>query len=147
MSWRVREYVNQDAESIFILWNHLAMNDEERRDSPEVIRQTLTRCEGKLYLAEEIKTKRIIGTAWITCDGRRMHLHHYGVHADFRNKGIGTQLLNTCVEYSKTSGYQLRLEVHKSNLIAKRIYHKFGFKLYHDYDIFVLRENEGYGIY
>ncbi|MBE4594577.1 hypothetical protein BOO24_19785 [Vibrio navarrensis] len=50
------------------------------------------------------------------------------VHPDFRQRGIGQQLLELVISDSKKFGYkELSLEVYKSNFPAIKLYEKFGF--------------------
>ncbi|EIZ1368947.1 GNAT family N-acetyltransferase, partial [Vibrio parahaemolyticus] len=50
------------------------------------------------------------------------------VHADLRGKGLGKKLLKQVISDSKRFGYkELRLEVYKSNIAARKLYEKFGF--------------------
>lgn len=50
------------------------------------------------------------------------------VHADLRGKGLGKKLLKQVILDSKRFGYkELRLEVYKSNIAARKLYEKFGF--------------------
>jgi len=43
----------------------------------------------------------------------------------------------------KKEGRQIKLEVHKENMIAKRLYKKLGFFAYTNYDIFMIRDIQG----
>ncbi|EGQ8523173.1 GNAT family N-acetyltransferase [Vibrio parahaemolyticus] len=50
------------------------------------------------------------------------------VHADLRGKGLGEKLLKQVISDSKRFGYkELRLEVYKSNIAARKLYEKLGF--------------------
>ncbi|WP_373368146.1 GNAT family N-acetyltransferase [Vibrio vulnificus] len=50
------------------------------------------------------------------------------VHADLRGKGLGKKLLKQVISDSKRFGYkELKLEVYKSNIAARKLYEKFGF--------------------
>ncbi|WP_219584529.1 GNAT family N-acetyltransferase, partial [Vibrio parahaemolyticus] len=50
------------------------------------------------------------------------------VHADLRGKGLGKKLLKQVISDSKRFGYkELRLEVYKSNIAARKLYEKLGF--------------------
>lgn len=71
---------------------------------------------------------RIIGFAgvWIIVD--EGHITNIAVHPDFRGQGIGSKLVYSLVEKSKTFGCNaLTLEVRSSNIVAQNLYEKFGF--------------------
>lgn len=71
---------------------------------------------------------RIIGFAgvWIIVD--EGHITNIAVHPDFRGQGIGSKLVDSLVEKSKTFGCNaLTLEVRSSNIVAQNLYEKFGF--------------------
>lgn len=84
----------------------------------------------------------IIGTAWITSDHRRLHLHHMGVDSRHQNQGLGTQLLHRCLEWSREKGLQLKIEVHVDNPKAIHIYEKAGFERLGDYDVYIVRNHK-----
>jgi ribosomal protein S18 acetylase RimI-like enzyme len=75
----------------------------------------------------------------MTYDGRRIHLHHFAIHPDYQNKGLGTILVRESLQYIREMGQQVKLEVHKNNSQAKHLYEKFGFFAFTDYDIYMLR--------
>lgn len=51
-----------------------------------------------------------------------------GVAAEYRSLGIGTKLLSECIGQAKSTGLEkLELGVFSSNLVAQKLYAKFGF--------------------
>ena len=85
----------------------------------------------------------VVGTSWITFDGRRLHLHHFGVHPSYQRQGIGDRLSVASLRFAKQKGYQIKLEVHKSNTAAIALYKKHGFSFLGDYDVYIVRDIEG----
>ena len=56
------------------------------------------------------------------------HVTNLAVHPDFRNKGVGSGLVEGLIEEAKKRGIRsMTLEVRKSNLAAQALYKKFGF--------------------
>ena len=56
------------------------------------------------------------------------HITNIAVHPNFREKGVGTILLQSLIDHSKDWGCNsLTLEVRASNDAAKGLYKKFGF--------------------
>ncbi|CZF79550.1 Acetyltransferase YpeA [Grimontia celer] len=51
------------------------------------------------------------------------------VHSDFRGQGIAKKLLEAVLLDSRRFGFkELKLEVYESNLVAQKLYEKFGFQ-------------------
>lgn len=79
------------------------------------------------YLVAKVDTK-IVGFAglWVIID--EGHITNIAVHPNFREKGVGTTLLQSLIDHSKDWGcISLTLEVRASNVAAKGLYKKFGF--------------------
>ena len=56
-------------------------------------------------------------------------IHYIKVFPDFRGQGYGTKLMNAFLEEMKDRGVKdVTLEVRVDNLIAIKLYEKFGFK-------------------
>lgn len=134
-----RDYSPGDFSELTELWDELGMGGAERGDSTEIIAQTLAR-GGKLIILENEDRDEIVGSSWITCDGRRLFLHHFGIKKKYQNRGLGTKLALESLRFMKEKGYQVKLEVHTDNLVAKRLYEKVGFKAFTDYDIYMIRK-------
>jgi len=133
-----RDYHQGDFSELNHLWGELGMGGEERGDTEEIILRTLE-MGGKLIIMED-DAGRIIGSSWMTFDGRRLFLHHFGIKKTYQRKGLGTKLAIKSLEYIRSKGYQVKLEVHKNNLIAKKLYEKAGFFAFTDYDIYMIRK-------
>ena len=135
----IRDYKKGDFMSLQNLWELTDMGQSERGDNEEVIE----RCNamgGKLLIMEIQDTKEIIGSSWMTWDGRRISLHHFGIMPTYQNRGFGTMLAEKSVEWIREKGQQVKLEVHKQNLPAKRLYENLGFISFEDYDIYMIRD-------
>ncbi len=80
------------------------------------------------YLVAKLDNKVVgfIGL-WFVMD--ECHITNIAVHNEYRNKHIATELVNAMFEYCKEheTSYVL-LEVRSSNVAAKELYKKFGFK-------------------
>jgi ribosomal protein S18 acetylase RimI-like enzyme len=132
----IDNYQPDDFPLIAKLWHNLGLGGAERGDDANVISRTLKN-NGAFFVVR--LNLRIIGTAWITNDQRRLYLHHMGVDEEFQNKGVGYKLLKHCVLWSKRTGLQLKLEVSSSNANAVHLYEKGGFKHLGDYDVYIIR--------
>lgn len=135
----IRDFQPEDHKELFELWEELEMGGEERGDTLEVILETINR-GGKLILMEDDEKNILIGSSWMTYDGRRLFLHHFGIKNEYQRKGHGLKLAFASLEFIKLKGQQVKLEVHKDNLAAKSLYEKVGFSAFTDYDIYMIRK-------
>lgn len=131
-----RDYTEQDYPSLFSLWQELGMSGSERGDTRDVIQQTID-LGGKLLLLED--RGLIIGSSWMTIDGRRLYLHHFCIHPSRHGEGLGTALAEKSMEFIRKTGLQVKLEVHQDNHIARHLYEKLGFFAFSDYVIYMKR--------
>lgn len=134
-----RDYRKDDFKEVSELWDELDMGGKERGDSAEIIDQTLS-MGGKLIILEDESRMKIVGTSWMTFDGRRIFLHHFGIRAENQGKGWGAKLAMESLKFIRSKGNQVKLEVHKNNFVAKKLYEKAGFSAFTDYDIYMIRK-------
>jgi [ribosomal protein S18]-alanine N-acetyltransferase len=137
----IRDYCPEDYSDILTLWSLTGIDGAQRGDNQEIIEHSI-KLGGKLIVAE-LSKKQIVGTSWITFDGRRLHLHHFGVHPEYQRKGIGTLLTRETLSFAKAKGFQIKLEVHQTNLPAIALYKKHGFTYLGDYDVYIIRDVKG----
>jgi ribosomal protein S18 acetylase RimI-like enzyme len=139
---RVRDFLPGDYNSLRDLWKQTDLDQPERGDDASVIK----RCNekgGKLLVMEETESGKIIGSSWMTWDGRRIYLHHFGILPGYQGRGLGTRLAIESLEWIRQSGQQVKLEVHTENYAAKHLYEKLGFLAFTDYDIYMMRDLSG----
>ena len=136
---RIRDYRPEDYPSLLDLWEQTDLAQPERGDTEEVIEQCNAQ-GGKLLVLEDTESGKLIGSSWMTWDGRRIYLHHFGILPGFQRRGLGTELAKKSLEWIREMGQQVKLEVHKKNYPAKRLYEKLGFFAFRDYDIYMIRD-------
>lgn len=134
----IRDFELQDFDGLSELWSLTNLGNPQRGDNLDIIMQSIS-MGGKMLVAANADDK-VIGTSWMTFDGRRIHLHHFGVHPDYQRKGIGKLLVNESLRFVKQKGYQVKLEVHQSNIAAINLYKQFGFTFLGDYDVYIIRD-------
>ncbi len=137
-SYTIREFCDNDYEGLMQVWEATGIGNKARGDNLSIINQTL-HLGGKLWVALHEPTGNIVGTSWLTNDGRRLHLHHIGVLSEFRKQGLGTALTQEAINYAKDQQMQIKLEVHETNKNAIAIYERLGFERLGDYDIYIIR--------
>ncbi len=135
----IREYIDSDFAEIMPLWEKLGLGNAQRGDTADIIRQTI-QMGGQLLVMLETVSNTIIGTSWLTVDGRRTYLHHFGIHAGFQGNGLANMLLEASLKLAKSYGMQIKLEVHKDNYIALGLYKKAGFTYLGDYQVHIIRD-------
>lgn len=138
---RIRDYRPEDFELLLDLWQKTDLTQPERGDSRESI-ECCNNHGGRLLIMEDTGKGRIIGSSWMTWDGRRIYLHHFGIHPDYQRRGLGTELAEKSVDWIREKRQQVKLEVHKENTAARKLYEKLGFFAFRDYDIYMIREFE-----
>lgn len=134
----IRDFELQDFDGLSELWSLTNLGNPQRGDNLDIIMQSIS-MGGKMLVAANADDK-VIGTSWMTFDGRRIHLHHFGVHPDYQRKGIGKLLVKESLQFVKQKGYQVKLEVHQSNIAAINLYKQFGFTFLGDYDVYIIRD-------
>ena len=134
-----RDYLPSDFSNVLKLWQQTGITGKIREDDAETIEKTIS-LGGKLIILEDLKDKILIGTSWMTFDGRRIHLHHFGISPEFQNKGYGKLLLEESLKFARDEDVQIKLEVHKTNIAAIKLYEKYGFKYLGDFNVYIIRD-------
>lgn len=135
----IRFYAESDFEAVSELWEITGIGGKHRGDVNDVIIRTIE-MGGKLLLMADEKSGELIGTSWLTNDGRRSYLHHFGIRPEYQGQKLSHQLLEATLAEARKTGYQLKLEVHHDNLKAVSLYKKYGFTYLGDYDVYIIRD-------
>lgn len=138
-NFHIRDYKAGDFSQVDSLWKETGLGSIQRADDHRVIENSLIK-GGKLFILEDKTTGDIIGTSWITNDGRRLYLHHFGIKLSFQGQGLSKPLLQKSLDYAKSTGLQIKLEVRKTNTQAVKLYKKAGFNYLGDYDVYIIRD-------
>jgi len=137
--FKIIEYNPVLFEQVNKFWNETNLGGSYRGDSATIISNTLI-AGGHLPILIN-SDNEVIGTSWLTNDKRRTYIHHFGIKKEYRNKGLATFLLQHCIKLANEDGYQVKLEVHKDNATAIKLYQNFGFKYLGDYEVMIKRES------
>ena len=133
-----RDYEAADYAAVADLWEKTGLGGPIRGDDRKAIDRTI-RLGGKLLVAV-LPDQRLIGSSWMTIDGRRIHLHHIAVQPEWQRRGIGRRLTELSILFAREAGMQIKLEVHQSNKGAVKLYKELGFSYLGDYDVYIMRE-------
>ncbi len=135
----IRNFKKEDIGGVFELWEKTGMGNSLRGDNIDTIELSL-KMGGKFIILEDCRYSKIIGTSWITFDGRRLHLHHFAINPEYQGKELSKPLLRETLIFAKKRGIQIKLEVHKDNFKAIDLYIKNDFKYLGDYRIYIIRD-------
>ena len=134
----LRDYVDSDYSQVAGLWDKTGLSNKARGDNSGIINDSIS-IGGRLLILEDKIKMLVIGTSWMTFDGRRIHLHHFGILPEYQGKGLSKILLEGSLRHVKDKGYQVKIEVQKTNKRAIALYEKYGFKPLGNYDIYIIR--------
>jgi ribosomal protein S18 acetylase RimI-like enzyme len=137
---RVRLYRRGDFPGIMEVWSATGLSRPERGDDEATIERSIAIGGTMIVMYDPDDDDRITGTSWITFDGRRLHLHHFGITPAHQGRKLSALLLKESLRTVKEKGYQVKLEVHRTNETAIRIYKKAGFEYLGDYDVYIIRD-------
>ncbi len=116
------------------------MAGRRRGDGADVVARTLTYPGARFLILESVETAGLMGTSWMTCDGRRIHLHHFAIKPSHQGRGLSHLLLRASLRHVKQVGFQVKLEVRRDNERAIDLYRKSGFETIGDYEVYILRD-------
>ncbi|GAB4322033.1 MAG: hypothetical protein Kow00127_14590 [Bacteroidales bacterium] len=135
----IRDFTEQDYPELMQLWESTGLGNPARGDDLTVITRTLS-MGGKMLVMINPDDGRLIGSSWITNDGRRLYLHHFGILPPYQHKGLARKLLDASLEFAGQTGLQIKLEVHQTNTRAVELYKRAGFKDLGDYRVYIIRK-------
>ena len=93
----------------------------------EILKQELN-CDNSYFLVAKTTDNEIVGFAGIKIIIDEADIMNIVTKKSFRNNGIGSLLLKTLIDYSKSSNLKtVTLEVNEHNLSAIKLYDKFNF--------------------
>lgn len=133
----IRDYKSADYHDVVSLWLETGLGGPQRGDNQQIVEHSIE-LGGKL-LVVTLKDGTLVGTSWMTFDGRRIHLHHFGISPQYQRQGIGRRLAIASIAFAKERGYQIKLEVHQLNTAAISLYKGLGFQYLGDYDVYIIR--------
>ncbi|XUW99990.1 MAG: GNAT family N-acetyltransferase [Dehalogenimonas sp.] len=88
--------------------------------------------------------ERLVGTILGGHDGRRGYVYHLAVHPEYRGRGIGKQLAESCLEALKAEGInKVHLFVFNTNTSAIKFWEHLGWTLRKDISVMSLAKEKG----
>ena len=132
----IRDYTPNDFPHVEKLWKETGIYTAERGDTSEIILHC-NLAGGKFLVMEDPVTGKIEGTYWMTCDGRRLFLHHFAINPTFQGKGHGRALAHSSLDFAREKNFIMKLEVHQQSTPAVNLYRSLGFEVFEDYHIYM----------
>lgn len=132
----IRDYRSSDFPQIKSLWKETGIYTVERGDTAQII----NRCkqQGGIFLVmEDPESAALVGTSWMTFDGRRLYLHHFAIQPHLQGKGYGRKLALASLSFAQERGCPLKLEVHGENTPAINLYLSLGFEVFENYNVYM----------
>lgn len=124
---KIKDYI--DVYSLWISTPGMGLNTVD--DSKKGIKKYIKRNPSTCFIAKE--NKKVIGVILSGHDGRRGFIHHTAVDCAYRNKGIGTALVNKAIEALKKEGiHKVGFVVFKNNELGNKFWESYGFKIRED---------------
>ena len=133
----IREYRQGDFPEVEKLWKKTGVYTPERGDTPEII----LRCNGlggKFLILEDETRHRILGTSWLTWDGRRVHLQYFAIMPSMQGKGYGRLLADSSMSFAREFKTPVKIEVHRNNIRAIELFRSMGFKILEGYEVYLV---------
>lgn len=127
-----------DYPKLIKLWETAGNIEVRQTDTPEVLARFLDRNPSCSYAA--YAGTRLIGAILAGHDGWRGHLYHMAVKPDYRERGVGTRLVNAAVSAIKSEDIQkIHCLVKRDNLIAQQFWEACSFDQREDLFDYALR--------
>lgn len=139
IDFEIDNYLSSDYTQLVELWELTGLGNAARGDDNKIIEHSIA-IGGKLLVMKKTGSNKMIGCSWLTTDGRRLYIHHFGIHPDFQGKGLSKPLMEASMDFARKLGQQVKLEVHVDNTRAINLYKQYDFKYLGDYHVYINRE-------
>ena len=128
----IRIMTVNDYDAVYDLWiNTHGMGLNNSDDSKDGIGKFLKRNPNTNFVAEN--NGRIIGVIMTGHDGRRGYIYHTAVMPEYRNQGVGRNLVNNVMDALKNEGInKVALVVFENNELGNGFWEKIGFTVRDD---------------
>ncbi|OIQ88671.1 acetyltransferase YpeA [mine drainage metagenome] len=117
-----------DYPKLIKLWASSEWVDVRQTDTPEALAGFLRQNPACNYAAHA--GTRLVGAVLAGHDGWRGYLYHMAVKPEYRERGIGAQLVNAAVTAIRKEGIpRVHCLVKRNNLVAQQFWEACGFQL------------------
>lgn len=127
MSLLLKPMVIDDFDEVIALWKSSEGIGLSTADSRESIESYLRRNPGLSFVVRN--EEELLGAVLCGHDGRRGFIHHLAVHTRYQRRGIGSRLVEACLDQLKIQGVQkCHLFVFTDNKKAVSFWDKLGWQ-------------------
>jgi ribosomal protein S18 acetylase RimI-like enzyme len=124
----LRPMVVEDIPAALLLWQGLPGIGLRDADSPPALAKYLARNPGCSFAAVT-EAGELVGVSLAGHDGRRGYLHHVAVTPEYREQGLGRQLVDACLMRLKAEGIEkVHLWVKVDNISGKGFWNHLGWR-------------------
>lgn len=128
---RIRPMQITDYPSLYELWTACGNGLNNLDDSPDGVERYLRRNPTTSFVAEE--NGNLIGAVLAGHDGRRGFIQHMSVNEKFRRRGVGSKLVQTCLEAMRNESiHKIALVAFKQNQVGNAFWEQLGFAVRDD---------------
>jgi ribosomal protein S18 acetylase RimI-like enzyme len=136
----IRTMTIEDIPHALLLWQKTEGVRLRDADSPSALTAYLNRNPGLSFVAMD--ADKFVGVLLAGHDGRRGYLQHMAIDKEYRNQGIGRQLVDSCLQTLQAIGIEkCHLFVLKSNTSGADFWHHLGWTRRDDVQMFSISSN------
>jgi len=134
MRVEIDEFTMADYDEACALWRAMREVELDDADTREKMAGYLKRNPAMSFVARE--GGKMVGAVLCGHDGRRGYLHHLAVLPEYRNRGIGTRLVDACLEALGSQGIErCNIFIFSDNESGRAFWTKTGWSRSPDVDV------------
>jgi putative acetyltransferase len=131
-----------DLDAVLGLWGQVEGVGLNESDTPDQLRAYLDRNPGLSLIARD--GPRLVGAVLCGHDGRRGYLHHLAVLPEYRGRGLGRQMVETCLMELGTMGiFKCNIFLYADNEPGQRFWNRCGWIARNDLKVLQRKTSQG----
>jgi len=128
VSVTIQPFQIEDYDAVVAFWEKQDGVGLNESDTREAIQLFLDRNRGMSFVVRDGAT--VIGAALCGTDGRRGYLHHVAIAKEYRGRGWGRKLVESCLSELKTCGIsRCNLFLFADNVEGEAFWKKIGYRV------------------
>ena len=134
MDLTLSRMTNSDLEAALDLWGQTEGVGLNESDTPDRLRAYLDRNPGLSLIARD--GARLVGAALCGHDGRRGYLHHLAVLREYRGRGLGRRMVESCLASLAAIGIiKCNIFLYADNEPGKQFWNRCGWSARNDLSV------------